>query len=142
MPPRVKLLRVVRKKRRRVLHSDDIAKLLRAADQRPGRPDVGRKVKAFILIAASTGMRMEEILHLQWQDVDFDDRRFDVRAKEWTQQRGLHIQRCSWSPKSTTSARCGPGAASSSTFSKTTGRHRNATPQRTGSSRATAPAGA
>ena len=98
--PRVKLLRVVRKKRRRILHSDDIAKLLRAADQRPGRPEVGRKVKAFILIAASTGMRMEEILHLQWQDVDFEDRRFDVRAKEWTQRRGLHIQRCSWSPKS------------------------------------------
>lgn len=63
-------------------------------------------VEAFIRIAASTGLRMDEILHLRWEDVDFRDTRIDVRAKTWSERRyersaGRYVERsCSWSPKS------------------------------------------
>ncbi len=104
--PRVKLLRVVKKTRRRTLASSDVARLLRAADEWPGDPRVSLKLKAFILIAATTGLRIDEVLHLRWEDVDFNDRRFDVRAKTWNERRleSLNHRRkerlCSWSPKS------------------------------------------
>ncbi len=103
--PKVRLLRVVKKTRRRVLDRAQVAKLLCCADQWPGSPDTARKVKAFILIAASTGMRQDEILHLRWEDVDFDDGRLDLRAKEWTERRWNRFERvletrhCKWSPK-------------------------------------------
>ena len=103
--PKIKLLRVVKKMRRRTLDRAQVAKLLRCADQWPGSPATARKVKAFLLIAASTGMRQDEILHLRWEDVDFDDARLDLRAKEWTERRWNRFERvletrdCKWSPK-------------------------------------------
>jgi integrase len=98
--PRIKLLRVVKKGRRKTYGSDDVAKLLKAAKERPGAADVRMKLQGFIMISAATGLRYEEVLHLQWRDVDFTDGRFDVRAKTWTERRRGGETIRSWSPKS------------------------------------------
>ena len=76
-PVRIKLLRTVKKQRRKIFERDDIQHMLETA-QRMGKI----RVEAFIRIAATTGMRMDEILHLRWCDISFEDHRFDVHAKE------------------------------------------------------------
>lgn len=100
-PARVRLLRTVKKRRRRTFGRAEVAKLVEAAGRMGKEHD-----EAFIRIAASTGLRVDEILHLTWDDVDFEGRRIDVRAKEWTERRyDRNLRRvvdrtCSWRPKS------------------------------------------
>lgn len=38
--------------------------------------------KAFISVAYSSGLRLNEILHLTWNDIDFDNQRINVTAKK------------------------------------------------------------
>lgn len=38
--------------------------------------------KAFIAVAYSSGLRLNEILHLTWKDIDFDNQRVNVSAKK------------------------------------------------------------
>ena len=48
---------------------------------------------------------MAEVLHLRWEDVDFVERRIDVRAKSWVERRydrearKVVTRECSWAPK-------------------------------------------
>lgn len=100
-PTRVKMLRTLRKQRRKILERGDIQKLLETAQQ------MGKiKVEAFIRIAATTGMRKDEILHLRWSDISFEDHRIDITAKEWVEKRfdrdiRKYVEReMKWSPKS------------------------------------------
>ena len=38
--------------------------------------------KTFIAVAYSSGLRLNEILHLTWKDIDFDNKHIDVTAKK------------------------------------------------------------
>ena len=42
--------------------------------------------KTFIAVAYSSGLRLNEILHLTWKDVDFDHQRLNVAAKKKSKQ--------------------------------------------------------
>jgi integrase/recombinase XerC len=100
-PVRVRLLRTLKKRRRRTFDRGDVSRLLGTAAkmQRP-------KVELFVRIAVGTGLRLDEILHLRWEDLDLDDQRIDVRGKEWTERRWSRAQQryvesdYSWRPKS------------------------------------------
>lgn len=50
--------------------------------------------KAFLSIAYGSGLRRNEILHLTWMDIDFDNQRINVAAKKATEEL------LEWEPKS------------------------------------------
>lgn len=52
---------------------DEVARLLKAAR--------GERLEAFYVLAAYTGLRLGELLGLQWEDVDFEGRRLRVRTQ-------------------------------------------------------------
>jgi integrase/recombinase XerD len=75
-PFKVKLLRTPRKKVLRMLTKKNIRSLLGHAHE----PYYG-----IIYVAASTGFRAAEILHLQWGDVHFDQGQIAITSKnDWT----------------------------------------------------------
>jgi integrase len=75
-PFRVKLLRAPRKKEVQALTKAQIGRLLEHAHD----PYYG-----IVLVAASTGFRASEILHLQWSDVRFSERQLSITSKPgWT----------------------------------------------------------
>ena len=73
LPIKVRLLRVGRKRILPILSAEDIRNLLGHSWD----PYYG-----VILVAAHTGFRLSEILHLTWSDVFFDELRLAVRAKQ------------------------------------------------------------
>ena len=76
LPFKVKLLRVSRKKVLHILSKKDMRRLLDHARD----PYYG-----IILVAASTGFRADEILHLRWSDIHFEAGQIAVTSKEnWT----------------------------------------------------------
>ncbi len=76
LPFKVKLLRAPRKKMVRILSKRDVRRLLDHASE----PYYG-----FIYVDASTGFRANEVLHLQWADVRFEQNQLVVTSKEdWT----------------------------------------------------------
>jgi integrase/recombinase XerD len=91
----------VKKRKRRTFERADVQKLLNTAE----RMELDHVV-AFIRIAASTGLRLDEVLHLRWGDIDPAEGRIEVRAKEWEERRfdrtsrRYFMRRCFWSPKS------------------------------------------
>ena len=101
LPVRVRLLRTVKKHRRRTFNRADCVSLIETAHKMKRI-----KVELFIRIAVATGLRMDEILHLRWEDIDLADQRIDVRAKQWTERRWSrktkrHEEReYAWAPKS------------------------------------------
>jgi len=67
---------VVQRRTARIFTREEIQRLLDSADER---------TRALLLIASATGMRIGEIRHLQWRDIDGRQRQILVRAKEgWT----------------------------------------------------------
>ncbi len=85
LPFKIRLLRVARKKVLRILSKEDIQKLLKEARD----PYYG-----IILIAASTGFRADEILHLRWSDVHSDQRQLAITSKEsWSSKSYVSDQR-------------------------------------------------
>ena len=79
MPFRIRMLRVDKKKNLPVLTKEQLRSLI----------DIARGPNRWILLlAACSGMRTGEILHLQWRDVDWDSQSVLVTAKD------------DWSPKS------------------------------------------
>lgn len=54
-----------------------------------------------VMIAADSGLRLEEILHLQWRDLDLRQRRVHVREKSYSHRKrsGERVE-THWSPKS------------------------------------------
>ncbi len=76
MPLRIKMIPVVTRRTARIFTRQEIQRLLDSADER---------VRCLLLIASATGMRLGEIKHLQWRDIDFTAHRISVTAKEgWT----------------------------------------------------------
>jgi integrase len=76
LPFKVKLLRAPRKKVLRILSKDDIRRLLQNAHE----PYYG-----ILFVAASTGFRADEILHLQWSDVRPHPGQLSITSKDgWT----------------------------------------------------------
>lgn len=63
------------KKRERILTRDEELQLLKACDH-PRR----RHLRAIMICALDTGMRLGEILSLQWSDVDLENRVLNIRA--------------------------------------------------------------
>jgi integrase len=49
--------------------------------------------KTFIAVAYSSGLRLNEILHLTWKDIDFDNKHIDVTAKK------AYDKIIAWEPK-------------------------------------------
>jgi integrase/recombinase XerD len=72
LPVKVKLLKVAKRRISRTLSRDDIKRLL---DCSAGR------IHGVLLIAACTGFRTDEILHLQWRDVGWDDGSLRITTK-------------------------------------------------------------
>jgi integrase len=76
MPFKIKLLKVLRRKSRKILERDDLKKLLSCAGNR-----MGGKIYGILLVAVHTGFRTDEILHLQWRDVGWNDGALHVTSK-------------------------------------------------------------
>lgn len=72
LPVKVKLLKVAKRRISRTLTRDDIKRLL---DCSSGR------IHGILLIAAHTGFRTDEILHLQWRDIGWDDASLRITTK-------------------------------------------------------------
>ena len=74
--------------------SDEVRRLLSAADQTPHGP--------LVYVAVMTGLRMGELLGLRWRDVDLDAGRISVRQTcQWLPKRGFIFRQ----PKTYRSAR-------------------------------------
>ena len=70
------MLKAPKRRELRLLSAEEIRKLLKCAHGR---------YRGIILIAATTGLRLSEILWLTWGDVYWDENRIAVRAKKgWT----------------------------------------------------------
>jgi integrase len=90
MPFKIRMLKVVRRRTAHVFTRDEIRRLLDAADER---------TRVLLLIASATGMRIGEIRHLQWRDIERAQRKISVRAKEdWTPK--THQERACYVPES------------------------------------------
>jgi integrase len=79
MPFKIRMLKVTKRRTAHIFSPEEIKRLLDAA---------GPRERALIIICSATGIRLEEALHLQWGDIDWDKRKLSIRAKE------------GWSPKS------------------------------------------
>jgi integrase len=76
MPFKIRMLKEVKRRTTHIFTREEIQRLLDNADDR---------ARALLLIASATGMRIGEIRHLRWKDIDVPNRRILVRAKEgWT----------------------------------------------------------
>jgi integrase len=76
VPFKIKLLKVRRRKSRKILERDDLKKLLdRAGDRMNGR------IYGILMVAIHTGFRTDEILHLQWRDVGWEDGSLHITTK-------------------------------------------------------------
>ncbi len=76
LPFKIRMVPVVQRRTARIFTREEIQHLLDCADDR---------TRALLLIASATGMRIGEIRHLQWRDIDSEQQRILIRAKEdWT----------------------------------------------------------
>jgi integrase len=73
MPLKIKLLKTPKRRITRILTSQEIKRILDCASGR---------IYGILLVAAHTGFRTDEILHLQWRDVGWDDCSLRVTTKE------------------------------------------------------------
>jgi len=78
--PKVHLLKVARRKAIKILSKGDLQQLLLTASKVPDP-----RLYGILLVAAHTGFRSDEILHLWWRDVDEDQLSISVTSKPgWT----------------------------------------------------------
>jgi integrase len=98
VPLKVRLLRVADKKKITVFTAAEIEELLDNAEPR---------ARMLIMLAASTGARRDELLHLQWRDVELADGRIEIRPKSYTERRRdrTEVER-HWSPKTHEAREC------------------------------------
>jgi integrase len=98
VPVKVRLLRVADKKKITVFTAEEIEELLDNAEPR---------ARMLIMLAAATGARRDELLHLQWRDVDLGDGRLEIRPKSYTERRRdrTEVER-HWSPKTHEAREC------------------------------------
>jgi len=65
---------------------DEIGALIEATERMARRPENRYDYSALIRVAAYTGLRLGELLGLQWQDIDLHDGVFHV-CRQWTRSR-------------------------------------------------------
>ncbi len=87
VPVKVQLLRVTRRRTKKLLTKDDIEKLLSVA---------GPRERVLLSVLGSTGIRLDEALHLRWYDLDSGRLSLRVSAKDgWTpknhQERTVYV---------------------------------------------------
>ncbi|HME69737.1 MAG TPA: tyrosine-type recombinase/integrase [Myxococcota bacterium] len=87
MPFRVTLLKVPRKRVLRILSKEEVHLLIETAKH---------PYRGILLVAANTGFRIDEILHLTWNDIFWDEDRIAVTGKAgWTlksyQERSCYV---------------------------------------------------
>jgi site-specific recombinase XerD len=92
MPTRVRLLRCVNRRTVEIFTPKQMERVLSVAEPR---------VRLLLTLAATTGLRLAELVHLRWRDVDLRELRVDVTAKRYRRRRrdGVEVEE-SWSPKS------------------------------------------
>lgn len=92
LPLRIKMLRCVSRRTIDVFTLEEVAQVIAVASER---------VRMLLILAASTALRLDELLHLQWRDVDLRELRIDVTAKRfrWRGRDRLEVE-AYWSPKS------------------------------------------
>lgn len=73
VPLRVKLLKTPKRRIARILTPEEIKRILDCASGR---------IFGILLVAAQTGFRTDEILHLQWRDVGWGDRALRITSKQ------------------------------------------------------------
>lgn len=67
---------------------EEIDSLLEASAELAARPEARQDYTPLLRTAVSTGLRLGELLGLQWQDVDFDEAVLHVR-RQWTRTHEL-----------------------------------------------------
>ena len=65
LPFKIRMVPVVQRRTARIFTREEIQRLLDCSDDR---------TRALLLIASATGMRIGEIRHLQWRDIDSHER--------------------------------------------------------------------
>jgi integrase/recombinase XerD len=92
LPVRIKMLRCVSRRTIDVFTPTEVDRVLAVAQER---------VRLLLALAASTALRLDELLHLQWHNIDLRELRIDVTAKQYRRRGrgGLEIESY-WSPKS------------------------------------------
>ncbi|MEE8138647.1 MAG: tyrosine-type recombinase/integrase, partial [Thermoanaerobaculia bacterium] len=92
LPCKVRMLRAPNRRSLQPFRPEEIEKVLAAAEDR---------VRVLVMIAADSGLRLDEILHLQWRDVDLRERRIHVREKRYARRRPTgELVEEHWCPKS------------------------------------------
>lgn len=91
LPCRIRMERAPRRKSLKPFDADEVARIVAKAEPR---------VRIFVMLAAESGLRRDEILHLQWRDIDFREARIHVQPKTYTRRtlKGQLVEE-SWSPK-------------------------------------------
>jgi site-specific recombinase XerD len=92
LPTRIRMLRCVSRRTIDVFTPSEVERVLAVAQER---------VRMLLIVAASTALRLDELVHLQWRNVDFRELRIDVTAKQYRSRRrdGSEVETY-WSPKS------------------------------------------
>ncbi len=88
IPFKVKFLRVRKRKTRKTLEREDLIKLLDCAGDR-----LNGRIYGILLVAVYTGFRTDEILHLQWSDVGWEDAALHITSKEGVWSSKSHQER-------------------------------------------------
>ena len=92
LPCKIKMLRAPKRKIVELFTPDEIGCVLDCAEPR---------VRALLVISATSALRLDEILHLRWDDVDLREALVYVREKMYEHRRldGALVEK-HWSPKS------------------------------------------
>ncbi len=91
LPFRIKMLRCDNRKRMQVFTPDELQRVFRAAND---------KVRMLLLMAAATGARRDELLHLQWCDISIDDLTVEITGKTERRRVDGRAVEERWTPKS------------------------------------------
>ena len=85
MPTRVRLLRCVNRRTIEIFTPQEMDRVLSVAEPR---------VRLLLTLAATAGLRLAELTHLRWRDVDLRELRVDVTAKRFRRRRrdGVEVE--------------------------------------------------
>ena len=91
LPFKIRMLKVSRRKIQRVLTPAEIQTLLESASQH--RRGSAARYYGILLVATHTGFRTDEILHLQWKDIYWEDGSLHITTKDGVWSSKNHQER-------------------------------------------------